>query len=109
MYYQTPNANPTFNEKIKILAILGNSQGINITQDQQLLEQLPNTELRLLVEPNLETLNQQLWETGWDILFFAGHSSSQITGTIQINRTKTLTIEQLRYGMRKAIVRICCV
>ncbi|GAP94106.1 CHASE2 domain-containing protein [Leptolyngbya sp. NIES-2104] len=92
-------------EKIKILAILGNSQGINTTKDQQLLEQLPNTELRLLVEPDLETINEQLWETGWDILFFAGHSSSHITGTIQINRTETLTIEQLRYGLRKAIER----
>jgi CHASE2 domain-containing sensor protein len=93
------------NEKIKILAILGNSQGINVTQDQRLLEQLPNTELKLLVEPDLETLNQQLWETGWDILFFAGHSSSHTTGTIQINQTDTLTIDQLRYGLRKAIER----
>jgi CHASE2 domain-containing sensor protein len=103
--YTRSIANPTANQKIKILAILGNSQGINVAHDQQLLEQLPNTELKLLVEPNLETLNQQLWETGWDILFFAGHSSSQITGTIQINRTETLTIEQLRYGLRKAIER----
>lgn len=93
------------NEKVRILAILGNSQGINITKDQHLLEQLPNTELKLLVEPDLETLNQQLWMTGWDILFFAGHSSSHTTGTIQINQTDTLTIEQLRYGLRKAIER----
>lgn len=104
-YTRSIQAKSQPNEKVKILAILGNSQGINITKDQQLLEQLPNTELKLLVEPDLETLNQQLWNTGWDILFFAGHSSSHITGTLQINRTETLTIEQLRYGLRKAIER----
>ncbi|MBW4526731.1 MAG: CHASE2 domain-containing protein [Phormidium tanganyikae FI6-MK23] len=104
-YTRSIQTNPEPNERVKILAILGNSQGINITKDQQLLEQLPNTELKLLVEPDLETLNQQLWETNWDILFFAGHSSSHTTGTIKINRTDTLTIDQLRYGLRKAIER----
>jgi CHASE2 domain-containing sensor protein len=90
---------------VRILAILGNSQGIDTSQDQQLLEQLPNTELKLLIEPDIETLNQQLWGSGWDILFFAGHSSSYDRGTIQINPQDSLRLDQLRYGLKKAIER----
>ncbi|HBB35988.1 MAG TPA: Chase2 sensor protein [Cyanobacteria bacterium UBA8803] len=91
---------------VKILAILGNGQGIDIATDRQLLEQLPHVELQLLVEPNLEELNQQLWQPGWDILFFAGHSSSQEKGHIlQINRTDSLSLERLRFGLKKAIER----
>ena len=91
---------------VKILAILGNGQGIDIATDRQLLEQLPNVELRLLVEPNLEELNQQLWQPGWDILFFAGHSSSQDNKhIIQINPTDSLSLEQLQFGLKKAIER----
>ena len=91
---------------VKILAILGNGQGIDIATDRQLLEQLPNVELRLLVEPDLEEFNQQLWQSGWDILFFAGHSSSQDNKhIIQINPTDSLSLEQLRLGLKKAIER----
>jgi CHASE2 domain-containing sensor protein len=89
--------------KIRILVILGNSEGINIEQDRQFLQRLPNAELKLLVEPAAKELNQQLWEPGWDVLFFAGHSSSQGRGQIQINQTETLTIDQLKYGLRQAI------
>ncbi|HEY9618334.1 MAG TPA: CHAT domain-containing protein, partial [Microcoleaceae cyanobacterium] len=88
---------------VNILAILGNRQGINITRDQELLEQLPDTALKLLVEPNLEDLHQQLWHPGWDVLFFAGHSSSQGTGRIYVNATESLTIAQLRLALKKAI------
>lgn len=91
---------------VKILAILGNSEGIDIATDRKLLEQLPNVELQLLVEPKLEELNQQLWQPGWDILFFAGHSSSQENGHIlQINRNDSISLEQLKFGLKKAIER----
>ncbi|MBD2018821.1 CHASE2 domain-containing protein, partial [Leptolyngbya sp. FACHB-36] len=104
-YTQSIKTDESPHKKVKILAILGNSQGINVAADRQLLEQLPDTELTLLVEPDLESLNQHLWEAGWDLLFFAGHSSSQTVGQIQINRTDTLTLDQLRYGLKKAIER----
>ncbi len=91
---------------VKLLAILGNGEGIDIATDRKLLEQLPNVELKLLVEPKLEELNQQLWQPGWDILFFAGHSSSQKNGHIlQINRIDIISLEQLRFGLKKAIER----
>lgn len=92
-----------FKGQVKILAILGNRQGIDLDKDQWLLEQLPDAEVNLLVEPTPQELNLQLWEPGWDILFFAGHSTSEKKGQIQLNSTDSLTIEQLKYGLKKAI------
>ncbi|MBD3885419.1 CHASE2 domain-containing protein [Phormidium tenue FACHB-886] len=102
-YTHATQATVATSEKINILAILGNQEGINIDQDQHLLEQLPHTNLKLLLQPNINQLNEQLWQQSWDLLFFAGHSSSQGKGTIQINRTDSLTIDQLRYGLKRAI------
>ncbi len=94
--------------KVRILAILGNSKGINTQEDRLLLEQLPNAEISFLVEPQRQELTEELWKQGWDILFFAGHSSSQgngETGRIYINQTDSLTIAELRYALRKAVER----
>ncbi len=101
--YMRSQQSPSPRRKIRILAILGDSRGIDTAQDQQLLQQLPDTELTFLVEPNRSQLTQQLWQSGWDILFFAGHSSSREQGEIQVNSQETLTIEQLKYGLRHAI------
>jgi CHASE2 domain-containing sensor protein len=91
---------------VRILAILGNSTGINIAADRQILENLPNAKVEFLVEPKRKEINDRLWEQPWDILFFAGHSSSsqeRTTGQIYINQTDKLNLEELRYGLTKAI------
>jgi CHASE2 domain-containing sensor protein len=96
----------TIKSQVKILAILGNSQGINVTADRQILEQLARTQVDFLVEPQRKQLNDRLWEQQWDILFFAGHSTSSDddrTGRIYINHTDSLSLEELRYGLKKAI------
>ncbi len=91
-------------DKIRILVILGNSDGIDIDADRSMLEQLPNAEVTLLVEPKRQQLNDELWQQQWDILFFAGHSSTQEDiGRIYINETESLRMEQLRYAMRTAV------
>lgn len=94
--------------KIKILAILGNSQGIDVQADRALLDALPDADVRFLVEPERQTLNEQLWLESWDILFFAGHSVSTedgSTGTIKINQTDGLTVSQAKYALKKAVER----
>lgn len=94
--------------KVRILAILGNSTGINTQGDRLLLEQLPNAQINFIVEPQRQELTEAIWQQGWDILFFAGHSSSQPnceTGKIYINKTDSLTIEQLKYALKKAVER----
>jgi CHASE2 domain-containing sensor protein len=89
---------------VKVLAILGNSQGIDLKRDRQILEQLPHAEIEFLVEPDRQLLNDRLWKEAWDILFFAGHSRTEgETGRIYINQTDSLTLAELKYGLRKAI------
>jgi CHASE2 domain-containing sensor protein len=92
-------------EKVRILAILGNSQGIDVDYDRRILSQLPQAEIEWLIEPTSEQLQAELWEQQWDLLFFAGHSSSQGKGCMQINGTETLTIDQLKYGLKRAIAK----
>ncbi len=89
---------------LKILAILGDSQGIDLQADRVLLEQLPNAEIKFLVTPDRSALDQQLWSQPWDILFFAGHSDSQGgMGGMRINATDRLTIPQLKYALQQAV------
>lgn len=96
-------------DKVRILAILGNSEGIDIQEDRTILEKLPGTETVFLIEPQRTELDRWLWDKqGWDILFFAGHGSSQTDyeiGEICINQTESLTISQLKNGLKAAIAR----
>lgn len=93
--------------QVRILAILGNSQGIDIQQDRNILEQLPHASTVFLVEPSRQELDKWLWsEQGWDILFFAGHSHSRgDQGQIHINKTSRLTIKELKNALKYAISR----
>ncbi|MGB3787573.1 MAG: CHASE2 domain-containing protein [Phormidesmis sp.] len=73
----TPTA-PSTRSTIRILAIIGQSQGIDLKTDRDLLDRLPNAEVHFVIEPDLQTLSDRLWEpAGWDILFFAGHSATK--------------------------------
>lgn len=105
-YEKVDRANQT-NDKVKILAILGNSDGIDTQADRKILEQLPNAEISFLAEPERQDINHQLWEQNWQILFFAGHSATldNETGKIHINKTQSLTIAELKYALRKAVER----
>lgn len=95
-------------QKVRILAILANSQGIDLEAESRFLKSLPDAETHFLVNPTRKEFNTQLWNpAGWDILFFAGHSQSEgETGRIYINDNKTnnsLTIEQLEEALKAAI------
>lgn len=103
--YNRIESPPSSQNKVKILAILGDSTGINIHQDKILLQQLNNAEVTFLVEPQRQEINDELWTEHCDILFFAGHSytQEQELGKIYINRRETLTIPQLKNALKKAI------
>jgi CHASE2 domain-containing sensor protein len=111
-------------EPIRILAVLGNSLGIDVQKDRLILEQLPGAKTVFLVEPSRRELDRCLWDKqGWDILFFAGHSltegfqaepddlrsqaaaQDEERGRFYINQTDSLTISQLKNGLRAAIKR----
>ena len=95
-----PDSSPV----VRILAILGDATGIDVESDRALLEQLPNADVTFLVEPDRDEINDQLWSQPWDILFFAGHShTEEAKGRIYINQDDSLTLSELKYGLRKAI------
>ncbi|WP_017721564.1 AAA-like domain-containing protein [Kamptonema formosum] len=95
--------------KVRILAILGDKTDIDINADRQFLEKLPGAETEFLAEPKPDEVNKKLWdERGWDILFFAGHSSSKpdgTTGCIYLNSTDSLTVPELKFALKTAIER----
>ncbi|MEL6879986.1 MAG: pentapeptide repeat-containing protein [Cyanobacteria bacterium J06607_10] len=91
---------------IKILAVVGNSDGLDTHTDCQLLEQLSHTQVTILTEPSRQTLNDCLWSQPWDILFFAGHSNShQGEGYLQLNATDSLSLPDIRFALKKACQR----
>ncbi|MBW4627719.1 MAG: CHAT domain-containing protein [Brasilonema octagenarum HA4186-MV1] len=95
-------------KKVRILAILGNSQGIDLDKEIKFLNSLEDAEIIFIVNPSRQEFNNLLWQNdGWDILFFAGHSQTEgATGKIYINDNKTnnsLTIEQLEEALKAAI------
>ncbi|MGI0495407.1 CHASE2 domain-containing protein [Alkalinema pantanalense CENA528] len=93
-------------DDVRILVIIGNSQGIDTTTDLELLRQLPQVELLVLPEPSRSQLSDALWEQAWDILFFAGHSSSQpdrTTGSLAINAQDHLSLSELQYALERAL------
>lgn len=96
-------------KQVRILAVLGDSTGIDTEADRRLLENLTEAETVFLVEPQRQELDHKLWDKqGWDILFFAGHSytaDDSKTGHIYINPLETLTIPQLKNALKKAIER----
>ena len=115
----TPESSPPLPhspKSLKILAILGHQGNIDIEADRALLQSLPGATVTFLVGPQRQAITDQLWEQSWDILFFAGHSQTEVAssaiphsrtdvlqGRIFINPTESLTLDELKYGLRRAI------
>ncbi|MBW4493479.1 MAG: CHASE2 domain-containing protein [Oscillatoria princeps RMCB-10] len=111
--YEKKKAVPKLgNAKVRILVILGDSTDINVQADLELLkEQLADAHIQPLIASRREQLSDELWEQNWDILFFAGHSSSESgygQGRFDINETESITIEDLKDGLQNAINHGLC-
>lgn len=96
--------------KIRILAILGNSRNIDVEAESEFLQNLPNAETTFLINPSRQEFNTELWSPlGWDILFFAGHSQTEAeTGRLYINENPTsnsITIEKLEEALKASLER----
>ena len=106
-YQPHPETKPR--NRVRLLAILGNSHGIDIETDRKYWQQVSRLDSSscFLVEPTREELDHKLWEKeGWDILFFAGHSSSECndeTGRIYINQEDSILINELMPALKQAI------
>jgi WD40 repeat protein len=103
-----PNKSKLPRKKVRILAVLGNSLGIDLEREIRFLDSLLDAEIVFLVNPSRQEFNTLLWQNpGWDMFFFAGHSQTEgETGRIYINDNKTnnsLTIGQLEEALKAAI------
>jgi energy-coupling factor transporter ATP-binding protein EcfA2 len=95
-------------DRIRILAILGDSTGIDVTADRAAIEQYcgSDAEVVFLDAPQRGQLIEKLADRqGWDILFFSGHSETEQTGTgrISINEHDSLTMAELEESLKPAI------
>ncbi|MDB9495800.1 CHASE2 domain-containing protein [Spirulina major CS-329] len=94
---------------VRVLPILGDSTGIDIQADLELLkDKLPHDAQILdpLIGITCAELGEKLWQAEADILFFAGHSSStnpRGVGELYLNKTDSVTISELRNALTKAI------
>lgn len=96
-------------EKVRILGILGIGKDINTEEEKKELNKLVDTEIKFINPHQPEELYDNLQdEMGWDILFFAGHSSSSPTGETGrffITDDYGLTISGLKKSLQKALNR----
>ncbi len=111
--YESPSGMPPIQRQsnVRILAVLGRRDDINIQFDQQVLNDLRDrgAEIEILDQPERYKLVEKLWDSqGWHIFFFAGHSSSQEDGQIgwiDINQNDSLEIDEFKKSLRNAIKR----
>jgi len=94
--------------KVRIIAVLGNSDGIDIQFDRQIFERLnpDEAECNFLEQPTKKHLIECLSDPqGWHILFFAGHSYSVDgkIGIFEINSDESIQIDELKNTLKLAI------
>ena len=109
MTLETAICAPRLRSHTRVLAVMGSSVGIDVDVDQQLLQGLnaSNVEVVCLSEPNRQQFHEALWDQqGWDVLYFSGHSYSQVdgqSGTMQLNSLEKISVEDLQVALKKAV------
>lgn len=101
----SPPSKP-FNTPVKILAILGGDEGIDLAQDARTLMNLIDARVELLRQPTRQQLSNKLRVEPWDILCFAGHSKTSESGNdgiIQISNIDSPSLRDLRNAFADAI------
>lgn len=92
--------------RVRILAIFGFDEAIDLEEDRQQIEALPNTKAMCLTHPSRQEVLDRLREESWDIIIFAGHGQTEDgRGSIQINPHEKLLLDDLWFSLRKAVER----
>jgi len=136
LFKELKNAEPVLSAKInrpsslltrpvRILAIFGSSESegqqgrLKLEADLDALKQLEQfgAKIHPVIEPSRSEIHYLLWEQSWDILFFAGHSSSEEghqNGYLQIGSRRIAVanlaadLEQtVKQGLKLAIFNSC--
>lgn len=94
-------------DPVKILAILGSDENIEIQTDWQILQDnLPRAQLTRLEKPSPIVLRETLRNEAWDIIFFAGHSSTREDGNdgrIWLNERDYLSPKQIETALERSV------
>lgn len=96
---------PRAHDRVRVLAVLGDTTAIDLQPDQEAIEQLKDAQSEFLHQPPAQDLIKTLrQESGWDIFFFAGHSQSQQdSGRIYLSDQESLAIDQFKNALKEAI------
>lgn len=91
-------------EKVRILAIAGDTTGIDCQPDRENLKRLRSAgaEPEFLNQPSLKKVRDALWMKKWDILFYAGHSERE---KIHLNQADDLILDDLDNTIKNAVER----
>ncbi len=102
---------PPSSSKVRILVVVGRSNGINTDRDLQEIKHLEKlgAEVNCLEQPSHEVLCDALRDQqGYHIFIFTGHSGSREDGQIgwiELNDEESLSIEAFKNALEKAINR----
>ncbi|WP_234489065.1 CHASE2 domain-containing protein [Oxynema sp. CENA135] len=91
-------------ERVRMLSILGNDRGLNLSPDREAIQGLTNTDPHFLDKPSSRRVIEAIRDKrGWDILFFAGHSESLgDRGRIYINERESLEVYEFKNALQAA-------
>ncbi|MBD2593612.1 CHASE2 domain-containing protein [Nostoc spongiaeforme FACHB-130] len=92
-------------DRVRLLAIFGDHQHLDLEADRQAIANLPQTESVFCHQPQGRELITQLRNPqGWDIFFFAGHSQTvEQRGRISLSTRESIETEQFKHAFREAM------
>ncbi|BAY29442.1 hypothetical protein NIES2107_12850 [Nostoc carneum NIES-2107] len=95
----------TQSDRVRLLAIFGDNQNLDLAADRQAIENLQETESVFYHQPQARDLIAQLRDTqGWDIFFFAGHSQTiEQRGRISLSARESIETDQFKHALREAV------
>ncbi len=98
-----------WSEKVRILVIEGNTDGIDVAPDLACIDRIPNATIEILKTPTRDQLNSKLRSAPWDIMIYAGHSCSEDSrdGVIvhSDDPARVIRISDLEASIRSAVAK----
>lgn len=104
-------SSPKINSPVRVLAVFGSDQGgLSLQKDQESLQRIlqpAGAEIEFSTQPTAEELNNHLYNPkGWDILFFTGHSNSDLNdGHLLLSENHSVSLNIFEDAFRFAIQR----
>ncbi|WOD37279.1 NfeD family protein [Nodosilinea sp. E11] len=106
-YKSTPSRQFSHLEGLKILAVMGDNEGLDLDRDRQILENQLFEKFSVflqVLQPSSEELKKELKNGSWDMLFFSGHSETlNGEGVIYLRNGESVYLSGLASSFSEAI------